>query len=306
MPTSNPSSTGPTTFRPTTIRPTTVKPNSVPTPRPSSKPPSSPTTSPTSRNPSSTATLMPTSNPSSTGPTTFRPTTIRPTTVKPNSVPTPRPSSKPTVTTTSQLTTSRPSTSRPTSRRPTTARPTTCSSFTFAAYDAIDADIATVKNNITNNAEGRAHFLGGIVRLAAHDFMDFNATATPQMGADGCFDPSHPSNAGLSSIWSPGSPLFELHRTKYSHIKIADFWVASANAVIRQTSNNALNLRATFQWGRIDSSTCIGSGARLPIPSRCRQVEAVFLTRMGLTWREAVALLGAHTLGRGNAAVSLL
>ena len=144
------------------------------------------------------------------------------------------------------------------------------------------------------------------MRLAAHDFMDFNATATPQMGADGCFDPSHPSNAGLSSIWNSSSPLFELHRTKYSHITIADFWVASANAVIRQTSNNALNLRATFQWGRIDSSTCIGSGARLPIPSRCRQVEAVFLMRMGLTWREAVALLGAHTLGRGNAAVSLL
>jgi hypothetical protein len=30
--------------------------------------------------------------------------------------------------------------------------------------------------------------------------MDFNAGATQQMGADGCFNATHPNNAGLSTM----------------------------------------------------------------------------------------------------------
>jgi len=51
---------------------------------------------------------------------------------------------------------------------------------------------------------------------------------------------------------------------------------------------------------------CRGSGERLPIPSGCEESEAVFLERMGLEWRDVVALMGAHTLGRGDRDVSLL
>jgi hypothetical protein len=153
--------------------------------------------------------------------------------------------------------------------------------------------------------EDRAHFIGGIVRLAAHDFMDFNPSRSPRMSPDGCFDPDHPNNAGLDTIWCEDCDLTLLHGQKYSHISRADFWVASANAIIHQTSvDNALDLRETFRWGRKDRDTCIGSGQRLPRPLGCQQVEAVFLTRMGLSWREAVALLGAHTIGRGDRGVS--
>lgn len=144
------------------------------------------------------------------------------------------------------------------------------------------------------------------MRLVAHDFMDFNPSATSPMGADGCFDPTHPNNAGLDTIWSASTPLFQLHRTKYSHISKADFWVVCGNAVIRQTSNGALNLKSSFRWGRRDAPSCSGSGQRLPIPSRCSQVETVLLNRMGLSWNESVALLGAHAIGRGNRTVSSL
>jgi len=151
--------------------------------------------------------------------------------------------------------------------------------------------------------------LGGIVRLAAHDFMDYDRRdENNPMGPDGCFDASHDGNAGLpEDIWCSTCALTLLYEEKYPHISRADFWVASANAVIRQTSvGNALDLRSTFTWGRQDRDTCPGQGERLPTPAGCGQVEQVFLTRMGLDWRDAVALMGAHTLGRGDERVSCL
>jgi hypothetical protein len=173
--------------------------------------------------------------------------------------------------------------------------------FTVSTYNAIDNDIETLKNNIAN-AKTRSHFLGGIVRLAAHDFMDYdqNSSGNP-MGPDGCFDPSHSSNAGLpADVWCANCTLKLLYDEKYSHVSRADFWIAAANAVIRQTSiGNSLDLMETFVWGREDSDVCAGSGDRLPTPSGCEQVEGVFIERMGLTWVDAVALMGAHTLGRG-------
>ena len=181
-------------------------------------------------------------------------------------------------------------------------RPTTSTSskpteqcFNMNTYNEIDVDINTLKNNIGSGRE-RSHFLGGIVRLAAHDFMDYDRRdVTNPYGPDGCFDRSHPANAGLpQDIWCPGCALTILYETKYSSfISRADFWIASANAVIRQTSvNNGLDLRTTFLWGRKDIADCPGSGDRLPTPAGCDQVEDVFIRKMGLEWRDAVALMG--------------
>jgi len=137
--------------------------------------------------------------------------------------------------------------------------------------------------------------------LAAHDFMDYDPDSNTPMGPDGCFDADHSNNAGLETIWCSNCELTMLHREKYSHISRADYWVAVANAVIRLTSvDNALDMRNTFRWGRRDRMQCRGSGERLPIPSGCEESEAVFLERMGLEWRDVVALMGAHTLGRGD------
>ena len=177
--------------------------------------------------------------------------------------------------------------------------------FSLGIYDSIDDDIAIIKNNILTDQE-RSHFLGGIVRMTAHDFMDYdrNDPGNP-MGMDGCFDQDNPSNDGLETIWCETCALRLLYRDKYSHISRSDFWVAAANAVIRQTSiDNVLDLKETFRWGRKDRDICQGSGNRLPQSSGCDQVEDVFLGRMGLSWKDAVALLGAHTLGRGGAGFS--
>ena len=175
------------------------------------------------------------------------------------------------------------------------------SCFTVSTYDSIDNDIANIKSNI-DNGKTRSHFLGGIVQLAAHDFMDFDNDAISRMGPDGCFDEDHIINAGLSNfIWCQTCELRMLYEENYSHLSRADFWVASANAVIRQTSvNNALDLKDSFLWGRKDVDSCEGSGDRMPTAAGCDETEEVFLMRMGLEWRDAVALMGGHTLGRGT------
>ncbi|EJK73284.1 hypothetical protein THAOC_05100, partial [Thalassiosira oceanica] len=132
----------------------------------------------------------------------------------------------------------------------------------------------------------------------------YDRTSTPMYGPDGCFDLSDGINSGLpEDIWCDECPLTLVYNRKYrpNNIGRADFWVAAGNAVIRQTSiNNDLDMRSSFRWGRQDRFLCPGSGDRLPGSTGCAATEAAMIERMGLTWRDAVALMGAHTLGRGE------
>lgn len=132
--------------------------------------------------------------------------------------------------------------------------------------------------------------------------MDYDrfAVADP-MGADGCLDLAHSANAGLPDIWCEGCDLTRVYDENYAAMSRADFWVAAAQAVIRLTSGGALDLRDSYVYGRVDADGCAGSAERLPDDVSCADVETVFLDRMGLTWTDAVALLGGHTIGRGSA-----
>ena len=171
-------------------------------------------------------------------------------------------------------------------------------------YDNIDADIANLADAFADNVT-KGFFLGGIVRLAAHDFLDYNVNATADAyGPDGCIDFASPENAGLDQIWCDECDLTAVWEASYSHISRADFWVAAANAVIRHTSSDGLDLKNSFVWGRIDRDVCPNSAERLPAATNCAEVEEVFLDRLGLSYTDAVALIGAHTLGRGDADVS--
>jgi hypothetical protein len=190
---------------------------------------------------------------------------------------------------------------------PQPTRTTSC--IDIVRYREIYNDVEVLADRIEDPME-QAHFYGSIVRLVAHDFMDYDATNVEDpMGSDGCIDWSSLSNAGLNSIWHEGSELYLLWRNRYNDISWADFWIMTANSVIFKTSEEdanggKLDLVDTFLWGRDDRSSCMSSSERLPITTGCGQVEGVFLERMGLTWKDAVALMGAHTLGRGHEMVS--
>jgi hypothetical protein len=100
-------------------------------------------------------------------------------------------------------------------------------------------------------------------------------------------------------------PLKALYDDNYAFMSKADFWVAAANGVIKETSRTSNvrpnGLELPFRWGRVDNDSCTESSARLPEPHGCSQIEGTFINRMGLSWRDATALMGAHTLGRGSA-----
>lgn len=183
---------------------------------------------------------------------------------------------------------------------PAIQMPSNC--FSVGDYESLHSDIAAIANSISD-AQDRAHFFGAIVRLVAHDFMDADTSRNNVLGSDGCIEWDHPSNAGLNDVWCNNDercPLKALYDTKYNHLSRADYWIAAANAVIHHTSDNALDLRHTFVWGRMDNNNCNGSGDRLPESSGCSQIERVLIQNMGLNWEDSVALLGAHTLGSGR------
>ena len=74
----------------------------------------------------------------------------------------------------------------------------TDSCFTQGVFDEIVADVQTIADTYTDLRD-KGHFFGGIVRLAAHDFMDYDQTQD-NFGMDGCIDWAAPDNAGLDTI----------------------------------------------------------------------------------------------------------
>lgn len=208
--------------------------------------------------------------------------------------------------------------------------------FTNQVYSDIVDDIGIIFEGMENvtDSRDRGHFFGGIVRLAAHDFMDYHDSPPFNelpLGADGCIDwntgagESGADNAGLETIWCDDHaicPLKGLYDTVYgpggsagTSVGRADFWVVAANAVIELSSVDWIDPQGTphphldlpFRYGRVDREDCTGISAhRLPGASGCDQVEDTFIHQMNLAggWRDAVALLGAHTLGYGHSQFS--
>ena len=181
--------------------------------------------------------------------------------------------------------------------------------FTTALCEQIQAEVAEIGNNLNANNGDRGRFYGGILRLAAHDFMDFdrNAVADEQEGSDGCLIFTEEDNIGLEATWvGEGDTLVPAIQALYESIyepmgmSRADYWVAIANAVVKAASPNQI-LDLPFRYGRHTSEDCSFSIGRQPKANGCSDVEEVFINRMGVTWRDATALMGGHTLGAGSA-----
>mmetsp|Transcript_34571 Transcript_34571/g.74986 ORF Transcript_34571/g.74986 Transcript_34571/m.74986 type:complete len:642 (-) Transcript_34571:215-2140(-) len=198
--------------------------------------------------------------------------------------------------------------------------------FTRAIYENITVDIKLLSDGMAeifdDTSRDQGHFMGGIVRLAAHDFMDYDPSQELVLGMDGCIDWDAADNAGLETIWCDNHgvcPLRALYDDVYAPLNVgrADFWVAAANAVISIASlpwtdttgqNSYSNLELPFRYGRVDREDCspptVDSASRLPGAQGCSEVKRTFIDQMSLSWRDATALLGAHTLGFGHSQFS--
>ena len=193
---------------------------------------------------------------------------------------------------------------------------TTCMSF-----DQYDAIVTAVRNQLeslpstcTASNCPQADWAGCVLRMAGHDFMDF---ANGQGGSDACTDMEDPENAGLPECLSTGEhgkSLQDVYHQICHMVSLADFLVIAAEAVIASTRARheaatagapPLDLRSRFKFGRRTASSCDFAVGRLPDPERgCVAVDETFVQRMGLSWSQAAALMGVHTLGRAKVANS--
>ena len=191
------------------------------------------------------------------------------------------------------------------------------------AYAALRASVAATFNlsasyGLLCIACEQGHVIGSIVRLAFHDAAGVNRP-------NGCVDYTTRDNSNLQTTQllldaaRAASPFGAL-------VSKADFYVLAATLAIELAStlaatpyvalstaaNNPLNFSVTplvlpFVSGRVDDSSCVGDNATLPPTSFLwPDITALFSGRFGMTANEIVAIMGAHSLGRINAAPGVL
>jgi len=153
--------------------------------------------------------------------------------------------------------------------------------------------------------------LGGcILRMAGHDLMDFKDGFG---GADACTDMDDPDNAGLPECLFRGEfsgqiSINDAYSKFCDRISLADFIVLAGEAVMTMLATPSLQdswkqgFKDNFRYGRTTSfEGCDFSVGLLPAPEdSCNAVERVYVENMDLTWREAAALMGVHSLGRAR------
>merc|ERR1719482_870151 len=187
--------------------------------------------------------------------------------------------------------------------------------MTGADYDAVVARMRRIYDSQSSSCDAKdceqSHWAGCVLRLAAHDFMDY--TGEPQLssgGADGCLALIDPDNAGLSDCFTGGHSvvgLAQVYEDFCTKISLADFLVIAAEGVMNITRENvlkvdplrqAVDFRSRFQYGRVTEEDCTSSLGLMPDAERgCAAVEDTLITNLGLSWNQSAALMGGHTLG---------
>lgn len=152
-----------------------------------------------------------------------------------------------------------------------------------------------------------------ILRFAGHDFMDFDQ-ATFVGGSDACIDFTDIDNRGLfpclagDGEFSQGLTIEQVYAEFCGEVSLADFVVVMSEALMMRSrddwdsetySSPTLDFEPQFRFGRVTAATC--SPKPLPNPERsCVAVEENFIDELGLTWTDAAAMMGVHTLGRAS------
>jgi len=187
--------------------------------------------------------------------------------------------------------------------------------MTTSDYDAILQSMRNLweKLDAQCNATNcdQSDFAGCVLRIAGHDFMDFQPGSGG--GSDGCLDFTDPDNAGLAPCMYAGEfgiSVGEAWSDHCTQVSLADFFVIAAEAVMTFTRENALAdglhtgvfpFKGNFKYGRTTMESCSFSHGRLPNPENgCPTVDQVFVQNMGLSWGETAALMAVHTLGRAK------
>lgn len=200
----------------------------------------------------------------------------------------------------------------------------TTSCMSTAMYDEVVEAVRNVLfEKLDQTCEGEhcqvADWAGCVLRMCGHDFMDFHVKdGVPVGGADACTDMNEPDNAGLSACLANGEhghSLKELYTNFCTQMSLADFEVIAAQAVMSLLATEgapketlSAGLKANFGFGRTtatgeacQNSTHAEGSLILPNPALgCSEVDRVFVNNMGLTWEEATALMGVHSLGRAS------
>jgi len=179
------------------------------------------------------------------------------------------------------------------------------------AVQSIKDLFATVDKTCTSEQCHEADLGGCILRMAGHDFMDFNGTGDGKGGADACTDMDDPDNAGLPECLFRGEfdgrvSLNDAYELFCDKISLADFVVIAAEAVMQDMADGEAKglfeagFKENFRFGRTTAfEGCEFSEGVLPNPDNsCDAVDDVFVQNMGLNWTLSAALMGVHTLGR--------
>jgi len=186
--------------------------------------------------------------------------------------------------------------------------------MTLTDYDNAVASVLRLYNKLpaicTAVSCPRSDWAGCILRLAAHDFMDYGAI---DGGSDGCLYLPDGDNAGLSNCLAGTETvvgLLDAYESFCSRISLADFIVIGAEAVMNITRQNVLDdkpshkgldFRARFKYGRVTNPQCNSAIGVMPDAERgCDAVKDTMISKMGLTWTQAAALMGAHTIGQAS------
>ncbi|CAH1775356.1 unnamed protein product [Owenia fusiformis] len=170
-------------------------------------------------------------------------------------------------------------------------------------------DVNTIKADITEHIRekrqgGSLIRIAGFVRLAFHDCVG---------GCDGCIDLGNGENAGLGLYIEELDPVYSKYSNKLSR---ADFWQLAGIAALQESGrgcNNCIHPWVQFVAGRKDcSSSPKYDGPHRMFPNNgghanIDDVLGFFNSTFGLSRSQpelAVALLGAHSLGRTHRGAS--